>query len=304
MVNASNFSPKPVAALIGVEALAREHVLEPMLTRGSVSLLYGPGGVGKSFLALGLAFAAAAGGSLFGWRAPRPQKVLYIDGEMGRADMRERLALFGSPPPPALKILTADGSDAPLLDLAQPDNQERLMAEWDGPDLLILDAVCSLTGLRWDSDRSWAHLHRFLLHQKRHGRTVLLLHNTNRKGGMRGSARRDDGLDLVMALRRPEAAQPSDGTRFEIHFEKARRLHGDVLLPLLVHFATDEGGICWNWERVHPDRFERGVALLKRGLDAAAMGRALGMSRTVAFRLQQEARRRGLLPPGAKGFGR
>jgi hypothetical protein len=304
MTNTSPIFPRPLDRLLGVEAVSREFVLEPMLAKGSLSLLYGPGGVGKSFLALGFAFAAATGLPLFGWRAPRPHKVLYIDGEMGRADMRERLAVFGLPVPKTMTVLSANDSAGPLLDLAQPAAQEALMTAWDGPELLVLDTVCSLTGLRWDSDRSWAHLQRFLLHQKRHGRAVLLVHHTNRKGGMRGSARRDDGLDLVMAMRRPVAMEPNDGTRFELHIEKARRLHGDVLRPLLVHFETNEEGICWNWEPVPADRFDRGVELLKRGLDAPAMGRALGISRSAAYRLQQEATRRGLLPDKGKASGK
>jgi putative DNA primase/helicase len=122
-----------------------------------------------------------------------------------------------------------------------------------------------------------------------------MVHHTNRRGGARGMARRDDGLDLVMAMRPPSATLPQDGARFELHFEKARRLHGQVLQAALVHMAASEAGIEWNWAPAGLSRFERGVILLKGGMDVPAMARAMGMPRSSAFRLQQVARKRGLL---------
>ena len=54
---------------------------------------------------------------------------------------------------------------------------------------------------------------------------------------------------------------------------------------------------------IHLPRMD-GVELLKRGLDAPAMGRALGISRSAAYRMQQEAKRRGLLPDKGKESGK
>ena len=48
-------------------------------------------GIGQGFFALGMAWAVASGGSFLGWRAPRSQRVLHVDGEL--AELRERLAL-------------------------------------------------------------------------------------------------------------------------------------------------------------------------------------------------------------------
>src|ERR1700760_4099545 len=78
---------------------APEAPLAPILSRGSQCLLYGPPGVGKSLVALGIAHAAATGGRFLGWHAPRPHRGLYLDGETVPAEMQRRLALFGTPPP-------------------------------------------------------------------------------------------------------------------------------------------------------------------------------------------------------------
>ena len=66
--------------------------------------------------------------------------------------------------------------------------------------------------------------------QRRGGRAMLVVHHANKKGLQRGTNRREDVLDLVMALRQPADWHPSDGARFEIHFEKTRGLKGDAHL--------------------------------------------------------------------------
>ena len=98
----------------------REAFLDPILSSKSLALLYGPRGLGKTFAALGIAWAAAAGASFLGWRAPRPHRVVYVDGEMAADDLRERLALFG-PPPATLDLILADLVDGVMPDLAHYD---------------------------------------------------------------------------------------------------------------------------------------------------------------------------------------
>ena len=288
---------RPVSAetLMDRASPARADVLAPLLASNGSALVYGPGGVGKTFFALGIAWAAASGGSFLGWRAARPHRVLYIDGELGAADMRERLALFGRPPP-GLKLVLPDLSDGPLLDLAQPEGIVSLMAGWNDPELVVIDSLASLAGLNGDPER-WNNLQNFLIHQRTYGhRAVVLVHHANRDGGLRGSTRCVDALDLVIALRRPKDWRAADGARFEIHFEKARRLRGDAAEPILAQLTSEPGQPAhWRWGRVPLGSFERAVALLKQGVKPEAMGRALGISRSTAFDYQRKARERGLL---------
>src|SRR6185437_11603893 len=209
---------------------ARTPILDPILSTKSLTLLYGQRGVGKTFVALGIARAAAAGESFLGWQAPRPHRVLYIDGEMAAAEMQQRLARFG-PTPPTLSFLLADLNWGPLLDLAHGESQHRLMAQWGDPELVVLDNLASLAGLRSGDPDRWHELHGFLMVQRQWGRAVLMVHHANKRGLQRGSSRREDILDLVMAVRRPRDWRPSDGTELEIRFEKARSLHGAAIEP-------------------------------------------------------------------------
>ena len=76
--------PRRIAApdLAAAQLPERASILDPILSAKTLALLYGPRGLGKTFVALGIAWAAASGGSFLGWRASRPHRVVYVDGEM------------------------------------------------------------------------------------------------------------------------------------------------------------------------------------------------------------------------------
>src|SRR5882757_8936088 len=109
--------------LIGANFPERKVLLDPILTNNSLALLYGPRGLGKTFVALGIAWAAASGGSFLNWHASRPHRVVYVDGEMAAVDMKRRLQLFG-PAPPTLDLMLADLHPGALPDLARDDGQQ------------------------------------------------------------------------------------------------------------------------------------------------------------------------------------
>ena len=58
------------------------------------------------------------------------------------------------------------------------------------------------------------------------GISVLFIHHAGKGGQQRGTSRREDVLDTVIAMRKPADFNPGDGAYFEIHFEKARGLYG------------------------------------------------------------------------------
>src|SRR6476620_401851 len=125
MNNTSPLKVRPAGELLEAEGPTQRFVLEPILARDTAGLIYGAPGVGKSFLALGLALAAAGGGSFLGWTAPRPRNVLYLDGEMSREAVSRRLRLFG-PPLPSLHLWLSSDETGRKLDLSGVDGLLRL----------------------------------------------------------------------------------------------------------------------------------------------------------------------------------
>ena len=58
---------------------------------GDLTLLVGSGGVGKSTVALPLGLGLAGGMDFLSFEVPRPEKILYLDLEMGEYEFRTRL---------------------------------------------------------------------------------------------------------------------------------------------------------------------------------------------------------------------
>jgi hypothetical protein len=280
------------AELLAAEAAPRHDVLAPVLTSDSIALVYGPPGIGKSFFALAVAWAAASGGSFLGWTSPRPHRVVHVDGGLSAATLRERVALFG-PTPDGLRICPLDLASGPLPDLSAEDGLLRLMDAWDEePDLLVLDAPSSRgDGERWDS------LQRFVRYQRRQHRAVLLVHHANKEGALSGSIRRALDADLLIALRPPpDDGAPVGNARFVVHVEKTQR-RAAAMAPMLAELETDRSGRArWCWGPADAARAARVARLLAQGLGAHEAAASLGISRSALYRLRAEARKKGLLP--------
>jgi AAA domain-containing protein len=285
----------PATELMVAALPERELLLDPILSSNTLALLYGPRGLGKTFVALGIAWAAASGASFLNWTASRPRRVLYIDGEMAAVDIRERLRLLGSAPP-TLNFLVADLSTHSLPDLGYVEGQSRLQQIWGDPELVVLDNLSSLAGFKSGDPDCWTDLQRFLMRQRRAGRAVLVLHHANKDGEQRGTNRREDVLDLVMALREPRTSEPGHGAHFELHVEKARGLTGEAIEPIEARIETDALGVArWHWRPLHSTTLDRFVALVHEGLNALQAGRELGLSHGATYRLRNKAWRLGLL---------
>ena len=91
----------------------RENMLAPWLGVSSLALMYAWRGTGKTLVAHGVAWAVACGGGFLKWTAPKPQRVLLIDGEMRAVDIQERFSNIRAvselePHPEFLNITAAD----------------------------------------------------------------------------------------------------------------------------------------------------------------------------------------------------
>ena len=85
---ASEFRPAytkglhPLSAdqLLGRKFDPPEQVLGPWLQTQGLAMIHAPRGVGKTHVSIGAACAVAAGVSYLRWSAPKPRRVLFIDG--------------------------------------------------------------------------------------------------------------------------------------------------------------------------------------------------------------------------------
>jgi putative DNA primase/helicase len=142
-----------------------------------------------------------------------------------------------------------------------------------------------------------------LLKLRRRGVAVLIIHHAGVNGRQRGTRRREDALDTVIALRRPGDYSPEQGARFEVHIEKARALVGDGAAPFeaAVEPFTTEGGkaaIRWTARDLKPSIFEQAAILFQQGKSVRQVKTLLGISHSEAGRFRLRAAAEGLLDVG------
>ena len=118
-------------------------------------MIYSIRGLGKTWMALEIAYAVASGGSFLNWEAESPQGVLYIDGEMPLSLMQERLSkiekIRGCKIGGLFKILSRDAQKFGIPDLSTLEGQEKIdELMGDEIKLVILDNLS--TCLLYTSD--------------------------------------------------------------------------------------------------------------------------------------------------------
>jgi putative DNA primase/helicase len=287
--------------LIGMEIPSREMLLDPVLPAKGLLMIHAARGGSKTFLALSMGLAVAAGTNLLRWSAPQARRVLYVDGEMTLVDLQKRLAALKAGigvniQNDHFRLLTADHTDIP--NLASDAGQRAIDPLLEGIELLLIDNISTLCWSGSDNDAgSWTVMQDWLLRLRRRGIAVLLVHHSGKGGQQRGTSRREDVLDTVIGLRRPDDYQAQDGARFEVHIEKSRGHIGDAGRPFEARLVpTPDGqGLTWSTRELKPDHLEQAAALFRTGMTVRAVAAQLGMDKSSAGRLRQRAQVEGLL---------
>jgi hypothetical protein len=125
-------------------------------------------------------------------------------------------------------------------------------------------------------------------------------HHAGTNGRQRGTSRREDALDTVVALRRPEDYSPEQRARFEIHFEKLRnRVDAVGAMPFEARLDTLEidgqQRIRWSCCDLKPPLLMQAAELFEEGLTVREVAATLHISKSEAGRLRIRAIEDGLL---------
>ncbi len=210
----------------------RPNLLSPWLREKSVSMLYAPRGVGKTWTALSVAYAVASGGSFLRWTAPKAVPVMYLDGEMAAGDLQDRLSRIVSKAPnrsPAdLRVVAADLSEDGLPCLATEAGQRAVINALGDTKLVVVDNIATLVRVSKSNEaESWAPVQNFALRLRRRGVSTLFIHHSGKSGDQRGTSAKEDVMDSVVRLTRPDDYDPAEGARFTVEYTKARGFYGE-----------------------------------------------------------------------------
>jgi len=301
--------------LIAANLKEPEPIIAPILFEADLLMIYGWRGCGKTWFQLAVAYAIASGGQFLTWHCHKPRKVLILDGEMRAARLKKRLSLIiaGVDAEAALgmlRILTRDmcRDDVEWPDLGRAEGREALVSliEEEAPEVIVIDNLSAWirSGKGENDEESWRECASFLLQQRARGRAVVLIHHAGKGGQQRGTSRREDILDSVVNLKRPDDYDPADGMRCELSFEKARNLDGGEITTLAVEFSTQSGKAVFTSSEIKADAISQVHDLIKDGATRGEIAKATGLDRFQLRRLQDRAKDQGrpfALPDGRNG---
>lgn len=235
----------------------RELILAPIIPSQGLAMLYAPAGIGKTFVSLSVALAVATGSETLAgrWTATKRRRVLFVDGEMSAIALQERLKAMTKSMPPVdedyMRIITPDQQELGIPDLATEEGQALVEEHLEGVELLILDNLSSLLrNGRENEAESSLPLQTWLLSLRRRGISVLVVHHAGKGGGQRGTSKKEDLLDTVILLKRPEDYNATAGSHFLVYYQKARGFHGDDAKPFDARLETNSDGYVWSIKEV------------------------------------------------------
>ena len=266
----------------------REMLLSPFLPSQGLAMIYAKRGVGKTHAALGIAGAVARGGKFWKWEAPKPRKVLFIDGEMPGAAIQERLHriaatdAFDALAKANLRLITPDLQDSPMPDLSLKTGRDAIEEFVVDCDLVIIDNISSLfrSGIENEAD-SWQPAQDWALDLRRRGKSILFVHHAGKGGQQRGTSKKEDILDTVICLKHSPNYRTDQGARFEVVFEKTRNFAGETAMPFQVELCKGEAGLLfWKIEEANVDPEVLAVAeLSKQGYTIMEIAEQTGLTK-------------------------
>ena len=275
----------------------RKRLLGDWLCRGDLGFVYAPRGVGKTWFSLGLAHAIAAGGSFGPWNGGEGARTLYVDGEMPLELSKERN-----------EALNQDGDLTWLhheqlylkleevINLSLPQWQEAItqMVLDEGMEVVVLDNLsCLISGVRENAGEDWEQLAPWLLHLRRIGVTVIMVHHAGRSGKMRGHTKKEDQASWIISLEDTKDGGEA-GARFVVHFSKPSRNTPDGVPDTGWSFVTEDGALSVSHQAA--ETIDRVVALVNDGYTSCTeIAEALDKSKGTISKVAKRAERQGLI---------
>ncbi|SOE17789.1 AAA domain-containing protein [Hoeflea halophila] len=228
-----------------------EKIVGDWLCKGSLAMVYGATGIGKSWFSLTVAASIANGQDAFGWEVPSKRKVVYFDAEIDPYDTQNRIkGLSPSGVPDELALCSGIRLENGLPQLHEPEAQEAYLEviEEQGAEVVVFDNLCSIvTSGSISDDDVWLPIQPFLNKLRQRGIAVIIVHHAGKTGDYLGSSRMTQNLDTVIKLEKPQSHDLQNGAVFSIRFEKGRAVFGDAATGVFAKLVQGpEGELEWD----------------------------------------------------------
>lgn len=220
---------------------SHQFLIAPFMRTGTLTILYAPAGLGKSWLAMSMGLAVANGADVFdGWQVKQPQKVYFLAGEMNNEELKERIVRLNEIyQPNGKRCNNRFALERVNMNLATEEGQKQVecriqrLRDVSGEKVsfLILDNLSTLV-VGGEYPSTWNRLFSWLDKLKHEGMTILLVHHANRAGTYLGSVSIANKADFVIN------AQPYDNISEMIRKEASKYNDDDYYFRILA-FANE-----------------------------------------------------------------
>lgn len=294
-------------SLESMEIPPRECLIGTWWKKGGQGFLFGPRGLGKTWLSVYMARCLAEGRDCGPWSITKARRVLYVDGEMPLDGLRERDRALRQRISAPLFFLSHDqhfritGRGLNITDpLAQSALQ--LLCEEHKIEVLFLDNLsCLFSGIRENDADDWEAVLPWLLTLRRKGIAVCIIHHSGRAGThMRGTTKREDASTWVMGLAAPSAADATPGARFVGRFTKNREGEEGEVGPWQWTFQTVSSKTTVTHEKM--DALDMFIQLVRDGLGKCTdIAEEMGVSKGTVSKWAKRAQLAGKIRIDGKG---
>ena len=284
----------------------RAEYLSPWIKEGSIGLISGWRGCGKTFFAMSVLDAVTRGTAFGPWKCENPVPSLLLDGEILPQDIIERandlrfnvdrqnpLYIYSDAHAAHLGLSRAKLTDESWRTEMKDVLIQRKVKFW------VIDNLASLApGLDENIKQDWDPVNQWLLQLRFAGISTLMLHHLGKGGLQRGTSAREDNLDYSIILKTPHNYSPEDGCHFTTHFSKARVLTSELnqIVDMEFKLIQDENGkLAWTWNSVKAQTKKEVLRLLDEGITQTQITNILKIHKGTVSKIRSQAIRDGLL---------
>jgi putative DNA primase/helicase len=287
-----------MSEVLELEVPDLEYLVEPWLTTSSLAMVHAKRGECKTRFVMAVGHAVAIGKDFAAWKVPRKARVLYVDGELPTALLQKRLQELGEASA-NFRVLSRDillRDNTVLPDLATEDGRAFLdqIVEQHHSELIVLDSLSTLirSGVENEAE-SWAPIQEWMLEHRFKGRTIILIHHQGKNKTPRGTSKKEDVLDTVIALKLKEDDEASDThSTFQLTFTKKREFYGADAAPLLLHLSTASGTAEWRHETERDQQRDWAEALRQQGKTQQEIATEMDISQQRVSQLLKDKKRK------------
>lgn len=293
--------------------------LMPWLREGSINMVFGPRGVGKTWLCMIISYILTREQpknnelTVGPWEVKRPCSVVYLDGEMAEPDLQENMKGLAKSLPPEdperpLHILSANRfakqyEEQPnLASKKWRENIYNLLKKNPNIKVLVLDNAAALTpGIVENCKEEWDPINQWLISLRHLGVSTILVHHAGKGGEQRGTSGREDAMDTVIKVDYPSDYDPSKHhAYFKVQFTKSRNLKpGDDKKAFSLEIMMDDDlGLIWQeTDAISPGEHKKRImAEIVRGeRKGNEIAKMFGVGSGRISQLRKEAKEKGFL---------